>query len=68
MLQQAETHLVERLLALADLVLVRRPEPRAVRGENLINQDNLIRLLVETKFKLGICDDDSPLSSVRMCL
>lgn len=60
--------LVETRLRAASLVRGLGPEPRAVRREHLIDQHDLIRLLVESKLKLCVCDDDAFLSRVVPCL
>lgn len=50
---------VETILALALLIRCGRPESAAVRCEDLVDQNHLIRLFVETKLKFGISDYDS---------
>lgn len=59
----SDAYLVVGRLALANLVLVSRPEARAVRSEDLVHEDDLAGL-VETKLELGVGDDDAALFGV----
>lgn len=58
-----EAYLVVRRLALANLVLVCRPEARAVRSEDLVHEHDLA-CLVETKLEFGVGDDDAALFGI----
>ena len=49
---------VKRRLPMSRFITVCRPEAGAVRCEHLIT-DNKATILVKTKFKFGICNDDS---------
>jgi hypothetical protein len=59
----ANAYLVIGRLALANLVLVRGPEARAVRSEDLVDQHDLAGL-VEAELELGVGDDDAALFGV----
>ena len=50
-------------LALANFVAFQRPEAGAVRGNHFVTQYNLA-VLVKTKFKFGIGNDDAALQSI----
>jgi hypothetical protein len=52
--------LIEAILTLANLIRLRRPEPRTIRRQHLIDQDNVIRLLIQPKLKLRVRNDDAP--------
>jgi hypothetical protein len=56
-------YLVVGGLALANLVLVRGPEARAVGGEDLVDEHDLAGL-VEAELELGVGDDDAALFGV----
>jgi hypothetical protein len=56
-------YLVVGRLALADLVLVRGPEARAVGREDFVDEHDLARL-VEAKLEFGVGDDDAALFGV----
>jgi hypothetical protein len=58
-----DTYLVVGGLALADLVLVSRPEARAVGSEDLVDEHDLAGL-VEAELELGVGDDDAALFGV----
>ena len=59
--------LVEGWLAVANLVAFYRPETGAVRGQHLIT-DNDIAVLIETKLKFGVGNDDSMAVSIVCAL
>lgn len=59
----SDAYLVVGRLALANLVLVSRPEARAVGGEDFVHEHDLAGL-VETKLELGVGDDDAALFGV----
>ena len=50
-------------LALANFVAFQRPEAGAVRGNHFVTQYNLA-VLVQTKFKFGVGNDDAALQSI----
>lgn len=60
----AQMLLVVARLAFADLILVLGPKARAVWREDLVNEDDLLRLWVKAKLELGICDNNATLLSV----
>jgi hypothetical protein len=59
----SDAYLVVGRLALADLVLVRGPEARAVWSEDLVDEHDLAGL-VEAELELGVGDDDAALFGV----
>lgn len=58
-----DAYLVVGRLALANLVLVRGPEARAVGGEDFVDEHNLAGL-IEAELELGVGDDDAALFGV----
>ena len=58
----ADELLVERRLASARLVLVGRPEPRAVRRQHFVDQNQLVVDQAELELRVG--DDDAALERV----
>ena len=50
--------LVEGWLSMTRLISLSRPESGAVRRQHLITEND-IAILVQTKLKLGICNDDT---------
>ena len=61
----AEELLVEAVLGLAGLVSVQGPEARGVRGENLVDEDDLVGDFVVAELELGVCNDDASLQGVE---
>ena len=45
-------------LSLPGRIVIGRPEPRRIRGQDLINDHHLLRRPVQAEFKFGIRDDD----------
>lgn len=66
--QTSQILFVKTFLWSSHFVQARRPETAAVRSQDLVYQDDFISGLVETKFKLGICYDDSASEGISSCL
>ena len=56
---------VKTFLWSSDFVRARWPETAAVRGQDLIYQHDFISDLVQTEFKLGVCDDNPAGEGIR---
>ena len=51
--------LVETLLRPPNLIVIPRPEPGRIRGQDLVGQDNMLAFPVEAEFEFGIGDDQA---------
>src|SRR5699024_7547670 len=59
--------LVKGRLSMSRLITVSRPETGAVRREHLITDHN-VSVLIQTKFKFGVCNNDAAGQSVICAL
>jgi hypothetical protein len=55
-------------LSLSDLVSIRRPEAAAIGREDFVDEDDLIGVLVDAEFELGVGDDNAAFIGIVMCL
>jgi hypothetical protein len=64
----AEILLVEALLRTTDSVRVLGPEPRRVRCQHFVDEDDVVGGFIEPEFELGVGEDDASSFGVAACL